>query len=52
MGGLLPVKTVVDAFAAGMREPDNAGRVQRIMKKNTTYYRFPGDKLLFPNSKL
>ncbi|KAL4155123.1 hypothetical protein PRNP1_007236 [Phytophthora ramorum] len=52
MGGLLPVKVVVDAFAAGMREPDNAGRVQRIMKKNTSYYRFPGDKLLFPDSKL
>ncbi|KAE8906513.1 hypothetical protein PF005_g6705 [Phytophthora fragariae] len=52
MGGLLPVKVVVDAFAAGMREPDNAGRVQRIMKKNTSYYRFPGDKALFPDSKL
>ncbi|KAG1711881.1 hypothetical protein DVH05_009121 [Phytophthora capsici] len=52
MGGLLPVKVVVDAFADGVREPGNAGRVQRIMKKNTTYYRFPGDKALFPDSKL
>ncbi|KAG7392297.1 hypothetical protein PHYPSEUDO_001401 [Phytophthora pseudosyringae] len=52
MGGLLPVKVVVDAFAAGMREPDNAGRVLRIMNKSTSYYRFPGDKALFPNSKL
>ncbi|KAF1794047.1 NAD(P)-binding domain [Phytophthora cactorum] len=52
MGGLLPVKVVVDAFSAGMREPDNAGRVLRIMNKGTAYYRFPGDKTLFPNSKL
>ncbi|ETI34464.1 hypothetical protein F441_18839 [Phytophthora nicotianae CJ01A1] len=52
MGGLMPIKAVVDAFAAGMREPDNAGRVLRIMNKGTAYYRFPGDKTLFPNSKL
>ncbi|KAF4036892.1 short chain dehydrogenase [Phytophthora infestans] len=52
MGGLMPVKVVVDAFAAGLREPDNAGRVLRIMNKGTAYYRFPGDKTLFPNSKL
>ncbi|RMX63978.1 hypothetical protein DD238_005205 [Peronospora effusa] len=52
MGGLLPVKVVVDAFSAGLREPDNSGRVQRIMKKDTSYYRFPGDKMLFPESKL
>ncbi|RLN67062.1 hypothetical protein BBP00_00001840 [Phytophthora kernoviae] len=51
MGGLLPVEKVVDAFADGLREPDNAGRVLRIMNKNTAYYRFPGDKLIFPNSK-
>ncbi|CAI5744650.1 unnamed protein product [Peronospora destructor] len=51
MGGLMPVKVVVDAFSAGLREPDNSGRVQRIMK-DTSYYRFPGDKVLFPESKL
>ncbi|CAH0480888.1 unnamed protein product [Peronospora belbahrii] len=52
MGGLMPVKVVVDAFSAGLRDPGNSGRVQRIMKKNTLYYRFPGDKVLFPDSKL
>ena len=52
MGGLFPVKVVVDAFSAGLREPDNSGRVLRIMKKDTSYYRFPGDKVLFPESKL
>ncbi|POM58491.1 15-hydroxyprostaglandin dehydrogenase [Phytophthora palmivora] len=52
MGGLLPVKVVVDAFAAGIREPDNAGRILRIVNQSTAYYRFPGDKTLFPNSKL
>ncbi|CEG39495.1 15-hydroxyprostaglandin dehydrogenase [Plasmopara halstedii] len=52
MGGLLPVKVVVDAFAAGMRESDNAGRMLRITSKGTVYNRFPGDQTLFPNSKL
>ncbi|RLN96916.1 hypothetical protein BBJ28_00003378 [Nothophytophthora sp. Chile5] len=52
MGGLLPVPTVVEAFASGVREPDNAGRVLRIVNKSTAYYRFPGDKIIFPNSKL
>uniref|UniRef100_A0AAV1UXR7 Uncharacterized protein n=1 Tax=Peronospora matthiolae TaxID=2874970 RepID=A0AAV1UXR7_9STRA len=50
--GLMPVQVVVDAFVAGLREPDNAGRVQSIMKKSTMYFRFPGDKVLFPNSRL
>jgi NAD(P)-dependent dehydrogenase (short-subunit alcohol dehydrogenase family) len=52
MGGLMPIDTVAEAFAEGLREPDNCGRVQRIMKTKRAYYRFPGDKLLFPNSKL
>ncbi|KAI9911233.1 hypothetical protein PsorP6_008895 [Peronosclerospora sorghi] len=52
MGGLLPVKVVVDAFTAGLREPDNSGRVQSIMHKSTAYVHFPGDKPLFPDSKL
>ncbi|TDH68796.1 hypothetical protein CCR75_007701 [Bremia lactucae] len=51
-GGLMPVKVVVDAFVAAMRDPNNAGRVLRITKKATMYHDFQGDKILFPTSKL
>jgi NAD(P)-dependent dehydrogenase (short-subunit alcohol dehydrogenase family) len=51
-GGLMPVECVTDAFEAALREPDNCGRILRVLKTKASYYRFPGDKLLFPNSKL
>ncbi|GAB9463422.1 hypothetical protein Gpo141_00000884 [Globisporangium polare] len=51
-GGLMQVSDVVDAFVAGVQEPGNAGRVLRIVKGKRGYYKFAGDKQLFPNSKL
>lgn len=51
-GGLMPVECVTDAFEAALREPDNGGRILRVLKTKMSYYRFPGDKLIFPNSKL
>jgi NAD(P)-dependent dehydrogenase (short-subunit alcohol dehydrogenase family) len=51
-GGLMQVSDIVDAFVAGVQEADNAGRVLRIVKGRRGYYKFAGDKLLFPNSKL
>ncbi|CAI5728052.1 unnamed protein product [Hyaloperonospora brassicae] len=48
MGGLLPVQVIVDAFVAGLREPDNAGRVQCIMHDGIMYHSFPTDKVLSP----
>ncbi|TYZ68605.1 hypothetical protein PybrP1_005980, partial [[Pythium] brassicae (nom. inval.)] len=52
MGGVMEVDEVVEAFVAGLREPDNAGRILRVSQGKRVYYRFPGDKQLFPNSKL
>ncbi|TYZ67864.1 hypothetical protein PybrP1_004979 [[Pythium] brassicae (nom. inval.)] len=52
LGGLMKLSEVTDAFVAAVREPDNAGRVLRIVKNRRGYFKFPGDKQIFPNSKL
>ncbi|KAF1330911.1 15-hydroxyprostaglandin dehydrogenase, partial [Globisporangium splendens] len=51
-GGLMDVSEIINAFVAGVQEPENAGRVLRIVKGRRSYYKFAGDKQLFPNSKL
>jgi NAD(P)-dependent dehydrogenase (short-subunit alcohol dehydrogenase family) len=52
LGGLMDISEIADAFVDAVKEPDNAGRCLRIVKGKRGYYRFAGDKLLFPNSKL
>ncbi|GAB9463421.1 15-hydroxyprostaglandin dehydrogenase [Globisporangium polare] len=52
MGGVMEIEDVVNAFKAALKEPDNAGRCLRIVQGKTSYYKFAGDKQLFPNSKL
>lgn len=49
---LMEVDNVTNGFVEALREPDNAGRVLRIIERARSYFRFPGDKQLFPNSKL
>uniref|UniRef100_K3WI20 Uncharacterized protein n=1 Tax=Globisporangium ultimum (strain ATCC 200006 / CBS 805.95 / DAOM BR144) TaxID=431595 RepID=K3WI20_GLOUD len=52
MGGIMEVGEVVNAFVAAVKEPDNAGRCLRVFQNGLSYYKFAGDKFLFPNSKL
>ncbi|TMW64818.1 hypothetical protein Poli38472_008985 [Pythium oligandrum] len=52
MGGLIEVSKVVDAFEMSLKDPNNSGRCVRIVQSGITYNRFPGDKQLYPDSKL
>jgi 15-hydroxyprostaglandin dehydrogenase (NAD) len=52
MGGLIEVQSVVDAFQLAVEDETNPGRIIRIVKTGHTYYRFAGDKALYPNAKL
>jgi NAD(P)-dependent dehydrogenase (short-subunit alcohol dehydrogenase family) len=52
LGCIMEVGEVVNAFVAAVKEPDNAGRCLRVFQNGLSYYKFAGDKFLFPNSKL
>ncbi|KAJ0393384.1 hypothetical protein P43SY_001231 [Pythium insidiosum] len=52
MGGLLDVSTVVDALVHAVEDETNPGRCLRIVQSGTGYYRFAGDKAIYPNAKL
>ncbi|TMW64821.1 hypothetical protein Poli38472_008988 [Pythium oligandrum] len=52
MGGMMDVSRVADAFVMAIEDPNNNGRCIRIVQTGTTYFQFPGDKHLYPSSKL
>jgi 3-oxoacyl-[acyl-carrier protein] reductase len=52
MGGLIEVSAVVDAFQLAVEDETNAGRILRIVMGGRSYFRFAGDKALYPNAML